>query len=170
MTMGTRIAVMKDGVLQQLDTPRHIYNHPANTFVAGFIGSPAMNFFEAGVSISNGHADLAGDGFTLRLSGRSARDVAPYHGGRVVMGIRPEHLDRVSQGEDEANGELPATVEVVESMGSEQHLYLTTGHKGFVAKVGADLRVRMGDQVKLAYPKELVHLFDPATERSITAS
>src|SRR5450756_2504609 len=95
MTMGTRIAVMKDGLLQQLDTPRNIYARPTNMFVAGFIGSPAMNFFDAAVTSSDGEAHLRGDGFGLSLSGERARVLSAYNGKQVVMGIRPEHLGEI---------------------------------------------------------------------------
>ena len=167
MTMGTRIAVMKDGLLQQLDTPRNIYARPTNMFVAGFIGSPAMNFFGVAAEVSNGSVALRGDGFGVTLSGQMARDVAAYNNRRMVMGIRPEHLGQLSRGEDEEHGELPATVDVVESMGSEQYVYLALGSKTFVAKLGADIPVKMGDRVRLSYPKSEVQLFDAETERNV---
>ncbi len=169
MTMGTRIAVMRDGILQQLDTPQKIYDHPANTFVAGFIGSPAMNFFESGVVISNGTAELVGEGFRVKLSGEQAKVLGPYQGKKVLLGVRPEHLGEMSQGETDDSGEIAATVEVVEMMGSEQILYLTVGDKSFVAKMDASTRVRMGDAVKLAFPKEQIQIFDRETERNLVS-
>jgi multiple sugar transport system ATP-binding protein len=169
MTMGTRIAVMKDGLLQQLDTPQNIYAHPANIFVAGFIGSPAMNFFDAAVTSSDGEAHLRGDGFGLSLSGERARVLSAYNGKQVVLGIRPEHLGEISSGETEESGELPALVEVVESMGSEQQLHLLVGNKSFVAKVDWFSRVKVGDRVKLAFPKAQLRLFDKETESAIVA-
>ncbi len=167
MTMGTRIAVMKDGLLQQLDTPQQLYNHPANTFVAGFIGSPAMNFFDVVVQGGDGNVSLKGDGFGVTLSGRAATLAAPYSGKDLTLGIRPEHLGQLSNGESDLHGEMPATVDVVESMGSEQHVYLTLGVKSFVAKLAPEIVVKMGDRVKLAYPKSHVQLFDRATEQNI---
>ncbi len=167
MTMGSRIAVMRDGILQQLDTPQTLYDHPANTFVAGFIGSPAMNFFEAGVVTSNGTAELVGEGFRTKLSGEQAKILGHHQGKKVLMGVRPEHLGEMSQGETEIKGEIAATVEVVEMMGSEQVLYLAVGNKSFVAKMDASTLVRMGDTVKLAFPKEKVQIFDTESERNL---
>src|SRR5512133_505177 len=163
MTMGSRIAVMRDGVLQQLDTPKALYDHPANTFVAGFIGSPAMNFFETGVSAGGGRAQLKGDGLEVGLSGAQAKVVESYNGRKLVLGIRPEQLGEMSQGEDETHGEIQALVEVVESMGSEQHLYLVAGSKSFVAKLDGSLPVSIGDKVRLAFPKDRIQLFDTQT-------
>jgi multiple sugar transport system ATP-binding protein len=170
MTMGTRIAVMRDGVLQQLDTPQRLYERPVNTFVAGFIGSPAMNFFEVAVLGSDGTMELVGDGFRVRLSGKLATAVAPQRGKKVLLGIRPEHLGEISQGETETRGEIAATVEVVEMMGSEQIVYLVVGGKSFVAKMDAATRVRMGDRVSLSFPKEQIQIFDSETERNVLAA
>ncbi|HEX2988726.1 MAG TPA: sn-glycerol-3-phosphate ABC transporter ATP-binding protein UgpC [Chloroflexota bacterium] len=167
MTMGSRIAVMRDGVLQQLDTPQKLYQDPANVFVAGFIGSPAMNFFEVQITTEGGTVTLTGEGFSASLAGTRAQAVAPYNGKRVVVGIRPEHLAEVSSGETDETGELVAQVEVVESMGSEQHLYLLVGGKSFVARVDGYFKARVGDQIKFAFPKEQMRLFDKDTERAI---
>ncbi len=167
MTMGTRIAVMRDGILQQLDTPQKLYEHPANTFVAGFIGSPAMNFFDATVSVRDGKAELAGEGFGVGVNGSMGKALGSYQGKKVIMGIRPEHLSEISRGETDSQGEIPATVEVVEMMGSEQVVYLLVGGKSFVAKMDASNRMKTGDVVKLAFPKDQVQLFDRETERSL---
>ena len=129
-----------------------------------------MNFFDVGVEAQDSRADLKGDGFSVTLSGGVARRAAPYNGKRMVLGIRPEHLSQLSQGEDDLRGELPAIVDVVESMGSEQYAYLTMGSKTFVARLSADVPVKMGDQVRLAYPKSEVQLFDSETERSVLQS
>jgi multiple sugar transport system ATP-binding protein len=167
MTMGTRIAVMKDGVLQQLDTPQNLYKHPANTFVAGFIGSPAMNFFEVGVVGTDGGVELKGEGFGVQLPSTSAEKTLPYRGKKVLLGIRPEHLDHLAENGNGVMGELPATVEVVESMGSEQYVYASIGDKTFVARLPGDVSIRIGDRITLAYPKHQVQIFDPETERNL---
>ncbi len=167
MTMGTRIAVMRDGLLQQLDTPQKLYEHPANTFVAGFIGSPAMNFFEVAVLATDGTVELVGDGLRVHLNGSRGKAVIPHQGKKVVLGIRPEHLGEIGQGETETTGEIAATVEVVEMMGSEQVVYLVAGGKSFVAKMDASTQLKMGDAVKLAFPKERVQIFDRETERNL---
>ena len=167
MTMGSRIAVMRDGILQQLDTPQNLYDHPANTFVAGFIGSPAMNFFEVAVLANDGIAELVGEGFRVQLNGGLGKAVTAQQGKKVLLGIRPEHLGEMSQGEMAERGEIPATVEVVEMMGSEQIVYLAVGGKSFVAKMDASTRVKMGDTVRLAFPKEHVQVFGKETERNL---
>ncbi|MHB0870734.1 MAG: ABC transporter ATP-binding protein, partial [Chloroflexota bacterium] len=167
MTMGTRIAVMKLGVLQQLDTPQKLYEHPANTFVAGFIGSPAMNFFDVGVAVTDGRAELVGDGFRVGLAGAQAGAVSAHRDRSVILGVRPEHLGEVSLGETESTGEIPAMVEVVEMMGSEQYVYLVVGGKSFVSRMDAQIQLKMGDSVRLAFPKELIQLFDRETETNL---
>ncbi|MCL4370338.1 MAG: sn-glycerol-3-phosphate ABC transporter ATP-binding protein UgpC [Chloroflexi bacterium] len=167
MTMGSRIAVMKLGVLQQLDTPQNLYDHPANIFVAGFIGSPAMNFFDAEVTVASDQAELKGKGFGLLLSGEKGRALAPYHNKRVVMGIRPEHMAVGAQGSNGECGELPSTVEVVEMLGSEQLAYVNTGGKSFVARLDASIGLKMGDRVTLVYSRESVALFDSETETNL---
>ena len=167
MTMGTRIAVMRDGVLQQLDTPHNIYEHPSNMFVAGFIGSPAMNFFDVNVEAQDGIAQLKGEGFSVTLSGDVARRAAPYNGKRMILGIRPEHLGQLSRGEDESRGEISSTVDVVESMGSEQYAYMTLDGKTFIARLSADVPVKMGDRVRLGFSKNDIQLFDSETERNV---
>ena len=167
MTMGSRIAVMKDGILQQLDTPQVLYDHPANTFVAGFIGSPAMNFFPVEASPVDGTVELRGEGFKTSLPRELARRVTTYGEKKLILGIRPEHLDRVSSGESDLYGELPASVEVVESMGSEQYVYGSVGGRPFVARLDASIPVEMGERINLAYPKSEVQIFDATTEKNL---
>ena len=148
--------------------PQAIYDHPANIFVAGFIGCPAMNFFDVGALILRRRRAPEGDGFEPdAASGSWPRGSCPSADKRLVLGIRPEHLDRLSQGENEAYGEIPATVEVVESMGSEQYVYASIGAKTFVSRLDAGVPVKMGDRVRLAYPKARVQLFDAESERNI---
>ncbi len=161
MTMGNRIAVMRDGVLQQLDSPQNLYNHPANTFVAGFIGSPAMNFFEVGVAATDGGFEVRGEGIALKLSGERAKILERYTGRIVVLGVRPEDLELT------ADGEISAAVEVVEILGSEQHVYFNTGSKSFVAKLDASSRLNVGERMRLAIPMSAIHLFDADTKHSL---
>jgi multiple sugar transport system ATP-binding protein len=161
MTMGSRIAVMKDGVLQQLDTPQEIYKHPANVFVAGFIGSPAMNFFDATVAPADGGYELKAEGIALKLSGEQAKMLERYSGSKVVLGMRPEHLEL------SADGEISALVEVVETLGSELHVYFSTGSRSFVAKLDASSRVNTGDRMRLTIPTGEIRLFDADTKQSL---
>src|SRR5213593_4002464 len=153
MTMGDRIAVMKDGLLQQVAPPREIYNQPVNMYVAGFIGSPRMNFLP--VTISNHQAKASG--FELKLPKAPGMD-------RGVMGIRPEHFLPNVSGDDAA---IDLKVEVLEVLGSDQYLYGKVGSDDIIARVDPQLKVSVGDRVRLGVDIQRLHLFDPATEQAI---
>ena len=164
MTMGDRVAVLKDGVLQQVDRPRHMYDRPANMFVAGFIGSPAMNLFQLPVS---------GDG-APRLGGhdvRVERDVLQgLSGGTVALGVRPEDLHVVGSGEG-----IAATVELVEELGSDAFVHASVEQAGhdevvLVARVNPKTPPMKGDKIWLA-PQDShhMHVFDPADGRRLSA-
>ena len=153
MTMGDRIAVMRDGVLQQLAQPKELYDNPANVYVAGFIGSLKMNFLPVG--IEDGVART--EGFELPLD----RTVAARE---AILGIRPEHFE-----EQPANG-MPSVrlaVDIVEVLGSDQLLYGSVGGNRLVARVSAQLPVRSGDTVTLGLPRHSIHLFDRETEHAL---
>jgi multiple sugar transport system ATP-binding protein len=152
MTMGDRIAVMKDGLLQQVAPPREIYDEPVNMYVAGFIGSPRMNFLP--VTISD-HAAKA-SGFELNLP--RAPSVA-----RGILGIRPEHFLPVS-GDDAA---IDLQVEVLEVLGADQYLYGKVGSDDLIARVDPQLKVSVGDRVRLGVNMERLHLFDAETEKAV---
>ncbi len=153
MTMGDRIAVMRDGVLQQVAPPREIYDQPVNMYVAGFIGSPRMNFLP--VTISDHEAKASG--FELELP--EAPGVA-----RGILGIRPEHfLPNVSE-EDAA---IDLKVEVLEVLGADQYLYGKIGSDDLIARVDPALKVSIGDRVRLAVNMKRLHLFDAETEKAV---
>jgi len=168
MTMADRIAVMNLGVLQQVDTPQNLFNHPSNIFVAGFIGSPAMNFFDA--SITGDSQDLYIDtgAIRLRLDGEIKNKLAADVGRNVVLGVRPDdihHPDYLPAG---VGGEkLKATVELVEAMGSETFVYITSSGQRYVAKIDPRARLQIGDEVELLYDISRLHIFDPSTEAAI---
>ncbi len=163
MTMGDRIAVMKDGLLQQAGTPQELYDSPINVFVAGFIGSPAMNFAKARI---DGNTLKIGD-TTLALSGRPEQVVAERRDGTDVMiGVRPEHLELSSGGE--RAGKLPATVEVVEYLGNEELIHAQAEGNEIVALVPSDRKVQVGETVDFVIPMDKLHVFDPETERNLT--
>jgi len=165
MTMGDRIAVMKDGLLQQVGSPQELHDRPANLFVAGFIGSPSMNFFPAKVTGSAGQA-AADAGFAqVPLDGRADRAL----GRDVIMGIRPEDFHDLSRAG--ADGRLPVTarVEVVEYLGNELQLHLTAGGRTFIARVSPETRTQPGADLRLGFDPRKVHLFDSATEEAIRA-
>jgi multiple sugar transport system ATP-binding protein len=167
MTMGQRIAVMSDGLLQQVGTPQALYDHPINRFVAGFIGSPSMNFIETDSPGGQATELTTGDfHFPLPAAFREAlqRDDAK----RIVVGFRPEHLEL---------GDVPGTVasiqgtaDVVEYLGNEELLHVTSGGKDIVAIVDSSHRVRPGDVVQLRLPADKVHLFNAESGASLVRS
>ncbi len=154
--MGTKIVVMKDGDIQQIDTPLGVYNHPANLFVAGFIGSPAMNFCRGAIR----------DGVfqSGRLSVPAPRELAQrFEGREVVLGVRPEGLQPALDQPDACDGVLVGQVELVEPMGAESHVHLRDSASVFVARVRPDLVWRLGDMVTFRFPASCAHFFDPAS-------
>ena len=169
MTMASRIAVMRDGILQQLDTPQHLYDTPGNVFVAGFIGSPAMNFFDATLVASDGKLYIDGGSFKIEMPADKAQQYMKYKGQEVIFGIRPEDIyakPYVAPNISEAD--MKAQVDVTELMGNEIFLYCLTGNKSFIARVDPRTQARAGDEVELAINMDRVHLFDPKTEIRLT--
>jgi multiple sugar transport system ATP-binding protein len=169
MTMASRIAVMKDGILQQIDSPQNLYDHPGNVFVAGFIGSPSMNFFDATLAESDGKLEINTGGFRLPVPDEKAKDWRQFKGREVIFGIRPDDMHSkqfVPPGIMESD--MIATVDVVELMGNEIFLYLTTrDNKPFTARVDPRVRATMGIEMELAVNMANAHIFDPKTEVSL---
>jgi len=169
MTMASRIAVMKDGILQQIDTPQHLYDHPLNVFVAGFIGSPSMNFFDATLVESDGKLEINTGGFRLEVPGEKAAEWRQFKGRETVFGIRPEDIHSkpyVPPGILESD--VNARVDVTELMGNEIFLYLMTrDSKQFVARVDPRVRTQAGEELTLAFNMSNAHIFDPKTEQSL---
>lgn len=166
MTMGSRIVVMKDGLIQQVDTPQFIYDHPSNIFVAGFIGSPQMNFVEAKLEDKNGKvAVIFGEDTIILPEDKSGvLKEKGLVGKDVIMGIRPENLDEAT-GSDAAVVE--ATVEVTELMGAETYIYLSKGKANLVARVNGTSKAKSGDKLKISLDTEKIHIFDKETELTI---
>jgi len=168
MTMATRIAVMKDGILQQCDTPQSIYDQPDNIFVAGFIGSPSMNFFEAKLRSDNSRIFLETGAFAVELPSEKAATFKSHVDKTVVFGVRPEDVyDPLFAPPGINLAPVEAKVDVTEMMGSEVYLYLVAGDKNFVARVDPRTRSRIGDKVQVAFNLNNMHLFDKTTERAI---
>ncbi|RME57345.1 MAG: ABC transporter ATP-binding protein [Caldilineae bacterium] len=169
MTMASRIAVMKDGVLQQIDSPQQLYDHPANVFVGGFIGSPSMNFFDATLVESDGKMEVNAGGFRLEVPADKANEWRPHVGKEVIFGIRPEDMhakEYTPPGILESD--MTAKVDVTELMGNEIFLYLLTkDNKQFIARVDPRVRVSTGDEITLAVNMANAHIFDPKTENSL---
>lgn len=168
MTMGDRIAVMKDGRIQQIDTPLHLYDNPVNQFVGGFIGSPSMNFIE-GRLVANGPGLIFDEGsFQISLPEEYSDGLGGHRDREVILGIRPEDIhDPHTIGTGKQTEEISARVEVVEPMGSEVFLYVTTGKASFVARVDPLHIPAVDQQVPLAVEVDRVHFFDRETEASL---
>ncbi|MBX3052275.1 MAG: ABC transporter ATP-binding protein [Caldilineaceae bacterium] len=169
MTMASRIAVMKDGVLQQIDSPQDLYDNPANVFVGGFIGSPSMNFFDATLVESDGKLEVNTGGFRLEVPGQKANEWRPHVGKPVVFGIRPEDIHSKDFAPPNIlESDMTAAVDVTELMGNEIFLYLMSkDNKQFIARVDPRVRVSIGDEVTLAVNMANAHIFDPKTETSL---
>jgi len=166
MVLSDRIAIMRDGVLQQYSTPDETYNAPANTFVAGFIGSPRMNFLKGKVQASNGHAVLDAGTLQVPLPGETARLAAIDPQDELVVGIRPEHFILAPP----ADGGLNARVELIEPVGPVTYLDLMAGDRALRASVAGNQRYRVGDGVSLSFAAESIHYFDAASGARLTTS
>ena len=172
MTMGDRIVVMKDGFIQQVDTPQNLYTSPANMFVAGFIGSPQMNFINAKLEENNGeYVVVFGGGSVVVPAAKAAvaADALKAHVGKeVVLGIRPENLkDEETIINAATSGVIDCNVEVTELMGAETYLYLTFEGMPMTARVSPRNTSRPGDVIKMAIDVNSIHLFDKETEKVI---
>ncbi|HIY22637.1 MAG TPA: sn-glycerol-3-phosphate ABC transporter ATP-binding protein UgpC [Candidatus Flavonifractor merdigallinarum] len=166
MTMGDRIVVMKDGVIQQNDAPQVLYDSPCNLFVAGFIGSPQMNFLDA-VIVKEGSGYAAQVcGSTVALPARMNEAAAPYAGKTVVLGIRPEDIIAADAGQADASG-ITSTVEIAELMGAEISLHVNCQGSQLVIRAEPTFKGREGDTAILTFKNEKIHLFDKETEQAI---
>jgi multiple sugar transport system ATP-binding protein len=168
MTMGDRIAVMSLGVLQQLDTPQNLYDNPANKFVAGFMGSPSMNFLDVTISSEGGKLYASAPGFKIEVPADRGKGLAPYVGKNVSMGIRPEHIvDRAHADAAAAKTLIPVTVDVVELLGNEIFVYLNNQNSTLTARMNPEVKLERGQQIDVALEPEKLHFFDAATEATI---
>ncbi len=168
MTMGDRIAVMKDGILQQVADPIAIYDYPKNKFVAGFIGSPPMNFMSGRIIKKDGRIYFDEGKIQVKLVEDMYNKVIPYLGKEVIFGIRSEDIyDKLFVSEAPPENIVRVTCEVVEPMGSEVYLYLNTGRHTFIARVGAHDRPGVNQDMDLVFDMSKAHLFDRETEETI---
>ena len=168
MTMGTRIAVQRDGILQQLDTPQSLYNLPGNIFVAGFIGSPAMNFFDVTIVGTREEMYLDGGTFKVQVPAHRAEPLVEYLGKEIVFGIRPEDIiDPEYAPPGIISAPVKASVDVTELMGNEVFLYLVTGTKSFIARVDPRTSARVGQDIEVLFNMGNLHCFDRDTELAI---
>ena len=168
MTMGTRIVVMKDGIIQQIDSPQHLYDHPVNMFVGGFIGSPAMNFVEGKIEKIDDSIYLVFGSSKVKVPEGRCANLADYIGKTVTMGVRSENIhDEEVYLANSADSVVTAEVEVVELMGSETLLYLNIEGASFIAKVDPRSQAKVGDKIKVAFDMNRIHFFDKETELTI---
>jgi len=170
MTMGTRIVVMKDGFIQQVASPQTLYERPVNLFVAGFIGSPQMNFINVSIEKRGEGIYLVFGEHSLRLPEGQAKKISAedYIGKEVIMGIRPEDIhDEAVYIESMSESVADANVEVIEMLGSETLLYLFIDEVSITARVNPRTTARTGDTIKIAFDTNKIHLFDKDTEKVI---
>lgn len=162
MTMATRIAVMNKGILQQLDTPQNLYDHPTNLFVAGFIGTPAMNFFKVKLEKDGDFVYAINKELKLKLPPLKTEKVRKLVGKDVILGIRPDNIHNPEFSPPDIHGEtVEAKVEVTELMGNEILIYLTTGAENtIVARVDPRSRYSFGDKVQVLFNMDNSHIFD----------
>lgn len=168
MTMGDRIAVMKDGLLQQVADPITIYDHPINKFVASFIGSPPMNFMLGRLIKRNGRINFDEGKLSVKIVEEMYSKLGPYIGKEIIIGIRPEDIyDKLFVTTAPLENIVKVTCEVIEPMGSEVYLYLNTGKHNFIARVGAHDRPPINQEMDLVFDMSKVHFFDKDTEITI---
>ncbi len=170
MTLGTRIVVMKDGVVQQVDTPQHLYDLPCNLFVAGFMGSPQMNFIDATVKVDGTQAFLTVDGKDIPLNAEKSKALIDggYNGKTVIMGIRPEHISDHADKVAGAKVLFDTKINVYELLGAEVFLYFDIAGTPMTARVDPTTTARPGSAVKFALDVDKIHVFDKETEKTIT--
>jgi multiple sugar transport system ATP-binding protein len=168
MTMATRIVVINQGVLQQIDSPKVLYDKPDNLFVAGFIGSPAMNFFPAQINKVDGKLYADAETFNVQVPDDKVELYMPYEGKSVVFGIRPEDIHNPEFALPGITAQpVEATVDVTELMGNEIMVFLKNGEHNFVARVDPRSKYQMGDKVQVVFNMENMHGFDRETEEAI---
>ena len=168
MTMGTRILVLKDGLMQQIDTPQNLYDRPDNLFVAGFIGSPSMNFFDAKLIRRDGKVAVETQDFTLDVPEDKTDLYSDHVGKEVIFGIRPDNTyDKGFAPPGIVEAEIEAKVEVTELLGNEVVVYLSTDHSEFLGRFDPRTEARVGNTISIAFDMERMHIFDKKTERVI---
>ena len=168
MTLGDRIAVMRDGRLLQFDTPLNVYNNPACRFVAGFIGSPPMNFMTGTVIKKDGKLYFDEGAFRIKILKEMYASLDDYIDKKVIFGIRPEDIyDKLFASDATPDNTVVVMCDVVETMGSQNFLYLSTGKHTFVATVESSNAPAIGSMVEVVVDMKKVHFFDPSTEETI---
>ncbi len=168
MTMASRIAVMNKGVLQQIDSPQNLYDRPDNLFVAGFIGTPAMNFFNAKLKRDNGKLLVDATSFTVQVPEDKVATFEPEIGRDVIFGIRPEDIHNPQFAPPGIHAQpVEAVVDITELMGNEIFVYLKSGENNYIARVDPRTRFQVNDKVQIVFNMDNMHIFDQETEQAI---
>jgi multiple sugar transport system ATP-binding protein len=168
MTMGDKIVVMKDGHIQQIADPITLYDKPVNRFVAGFIGSPPMNFIKGTVIKKDGKLYFNEGRFHVKLIDSMAKTMSSYIDKEIIFGIRPEDIyDKLFVSDAPTENTIKATCEVIEPMGSEAYLYINTGKNSLVAKVGGHDKPAINQDMDLVFDMSKIHFFDKDTDKTI---
>jgi multiple sugar transport system ATP-binding protein len=158
MTMGDRITVMKDGLVHQVDSPTNLYNKPVNKFVAGFIGSPSMNFFDGHLE-KNGELYFQSDPIVFMFSDKLAAKLNSYSGNNVILGIRPEDFS-LNQQDEKKQGKINAQIELIEPLGNENFLYLETNKHHFIMRTISSVKHKIKDNIDIYFALDKIHFFD----------
>ena len=170
MTLGTRIVVMKDGIMQQVDTPQNLYDKPCNLFVAGFIGSPQMNFMDAQVKVSGNDVTLKVGHSEMKVpdSKKQALIDGNYNGKTVILGIRPEDIYEADDAGAPVGLNINSKIKFYELLGAEVYLYFDMEGTQMTARVSSSTKLKSGMDAKFTLDMEKIHLFDKETEVTIT--
>src|SRR5437773_6085788 len=166
MTLGSRVVVMRDGWVQQVGEPMEIYSRPQNRFVAGFIGSPAMNFIPTSLTDGGGSLFAEASGIKIKVPPQKAQSLMPYKGQTVTLGVRPEDL-RVGMSSDSSDLSFDAVVEVVEPLGAEILLDTKAANQQIVARVEPTVKTKPHEKIRLSFVPDRIHFFDAKTEQVI---
>ncbi len=169
LTLGDRIVVMDDGIIQQVAPPLTVYDYPATMFVAGFIGTPPMNFLEGSLTGEGGNLYFVREGMKIKLSNDLAERVGDYAGKEVVFGVRPENIQVKGQTnikEDENVASCKVTV--VEPLGDDMIVYLNINEKSFIAKLDSHIRLEVDDVPEMIFDMQGAHIFDPETGANVS--
>ena len=167
MTLGTRIVVMKDGVVQQVDTPQNLYNNPCNLFVAGFIGSPQMNFLDALVNVDGDNVTLTIGEHVLPVPAAKKQTLMNYNGKNIILGIRPEDVHVAANFKGENACVVESKINVYELLGAEVFLYFDINGTQVTSRVSSETELRNGDTAAFALNMNKIHFFDRETELAI---
>jgi len=168
LTLGDRIVVMKSGSIQQIADPVNLYEHPTNRFVAGFIGSPPMNFLRGKIVPDDEDFYFQDKGIKLRLLPQSYSRIQPFRDKEIILGIRPEDIyDKIFAQDARPEFTITATVDVVEPMGSEIYLYLNAGRNNFVARVSNQDTASVNQDLQVVFDMSKAHFFDPQTDEAV---